>query len=70
MVYRSFELLPLLQQALDKAKDLFGNVLKNRLILSALQTSSSEYDQSKADNHLFHSSTMIEATRALSPDIV
>ena len=70
MVYRSFQLLPLVQEALDKAKDLFGNDLKNRLVLSALQTSSSEYDQSKAGNHLFHSSTMIESTRALSPDIV
>ena len=44
MVDRSFELLPLLQEALDKAKDLFGNDLKNRLVLSVLQTSSSEYD--------------------------
>ena len=59
MVYRSFELLPLMEEALDKAKDPFGNDLKNRLASSALQTTSSEYDQGKVDNHLFHSSTMI-----------
>ena len=35
MVYRSFELLPLFQETLDKAIDLFGNALKNRLVLSA-----------------------------------
>ena len=67
-VYHSFELLPSLQEALDKTKDLFGNNLKNRLVSSALQTSSSEYGWSKVGSHLFHSSTMIESTRALFLD--
>ena len=44
MVYRSFELSPLFLEALNKAKDLFDNDLKNRLVLLVLQTSSSEYD--------------------------
>ena len=44
MLYRSFELLPLLQGALNKAKDLFDNDLKSRLVLSPLETSSSEYN--------------------------
>ena len=68
IVYLSFERFPPLHVSFGKTIDRSGSNFEERAVSSALYTSVSSYEFRKTGNLLFHSSTVLGSTWALSPD--